>query len=334
MTVVASPGWQTQVFLTVKRSDPVGVSGLGDPADGELDLATAAILMSRLGDGYRPNDETAKTVELTKLALEDGRAVIPSETLLQMVHDKFENPMLGILGAHGLFRSGERDSLRSVVENLRQLVGEHPDVESLSLALDGGSSIAEWTTPPMLSSSWSQVVGAATRQPDLVPAGSLAERVSTNLWGSSAWLIWLADSLDPPNPTVDPSSVTEVLGTLVSLGAEYGQTVGPDQLDEFKEVLLGYVDNLTKTTSAGWQLDAEAAGPIVAGNPELAGFGDAAAALVDDTNEEAPSLDQQAQSLIGALATVMQVPPSAVEAMATSLATTLTELSGPELQAE
>jgi hypothetical protein len=72
----------------------------------------------------------------------------------------------------------------------------------------------------------------------------------------------------------------------------------------------------------------------VAGNPDLAGFGDAVAALDDDTDVEAPSLDQQAQTMIGALATVMQVPPSAVEAMATSLATTLTQLSGPDVEVD
>lgn len=84
--------------------------------------------------------------------------------------------------------------LHTVVENLRHLLGDHPDVRALDLQLnqpfqeDFEPGIFE--TPPMLRRSWEIVIEASVLNPDLVPAGSLADRIANRLWGSGPWVVW------------------------------------------------------------------------------------------------------------------------------------------------
>lgn len=281
-TVVASPGWQTQVFLL--QSD------YGDEGVPELrpDLASAATLMTREG-GFVSSLEGARRVELARGALVRGRSVVAAEQLLAEAAD---NPMLGILGAHALLLAQEPDlgAVRAVVESLASRVGAHPDVDALRLAL--GDDVAQlglaFPQPPMLMTSWGQVVDASWADPGIVPDGSLSARVATWFWGYGPWLVWRADGVEDQPEELPTASLDDALAHVAGVARHVDPTI---DLTDAEEALLAHV---TRT----------GAGPPP--SFDVAPRGEA------DT-PPAPSPD-------AGLARALGLPPAAVKTVATSLA--------------
>ncbi len=201
MPLVASPDWQTQVALRSRtlsrRRSGFSPGGRGSRSVRRADLADATVLMGRPGYRADPSGQQDRLTELARLGLIQGRATLRPDDLRSMLWAKFENPMLGIYGAHLLMQDGERDMdlLHEVVGNLESLLGGHPDVAALRLALtrhDGQAvpSGLRFDTPPMLVRGWQLVVEASLDRPDLVPGDSFAGRVAGNLVSGSHWLIW------------------------------------------------------------------------------------------------------------------------------------------------
>jgi hypothetical protein len=205
-TIVASPGWQTQVFLllrdyTIPESGEQSVISVHRRAD----LGGASILHAR--NGFDPSRPELRRAELARQALSNKTkpaAVVPDAPVRRLLPDevrdllafKLDNPILGIYGAHLLLLEATPDLrlLEMVIRNLRQLLGDaHPDVEALALAL-GKPTPERWgvfATPPMLRRSWSMIVDATLEDPDLVPAESMASRVADRLWHEGAWHVWV-----------------------------------------------------------------------------------------------------------------------------------------------
>jgi hypothetical protein len=190
---VASPDWQTQSFVFM-RAYP---SAAGP--QWRADLSRTSVLLSR-SKGFSPNESMLRTTELARVTLatkgpaepgQTDRRLMPDEVRLMLV-GKFENPMLGIYGAHLLLLEGSVDValLREVVHNLRGMLGnQHPDVEALALRAEGEPPPAPFDQPPMLSRSWSLIVGASVARPALV-TDSLAERTPGRFLGEGSWHIW------------------------------------------------------------------------------------------------------------------------------------------------
>lgn len=181
--IVASPGWQTQVFLLQKPYGP-------EQGDWAADLAGAAILLSR-GLGFEPSRADFRRAELARLGLTNRRQLVSVE-ILQMLRAKMENPMLGILGAHLLLLGPQidQDLLGVAVQNLRIfLEAPHPDVEAIALQLYSGNSYA-FRSPPMLRRSWSLLVEATTKQSTVIVPNSLAASIWDRLWAEEPWLLW------------------------------------------------------------------------------------------------------------------------------------------------
>jgi hypothetical protein len=216
-TVVAAEGWQTQVFLLHRGT-------------GEEPLAATSIHMSRDRTnpaelpGFDPGSPGLRRFELARLGLVDERQVLPDDIIDEILGGKFEDPMLGILGAHLLLLKahGEEEvrrveqSLPGILGNLRALLGpEHPDVEALALRLRGADGNFVFRHPPMLRRSWPLVLEATVEKPELVPADSLAARVSDRFLTDAPWLIW-----------AEPGTSAEGGGTgLESTGGETGGRV-------------------------------------------------------------------------------------------------------------
>ncbi len=193
--IVASPGWQTQVFVL---KDPA--LGEAEPEGGDPDLAlqralrpdAISVLMCRGPfDSRRADMELA---EVARLALADERRILSAD-LSQMLAGKFDNPMLGIFGGHLLLLSLARAVTETqarmpqqvrlevpvdaayldvIVRNLRDLVGpDHPDVEALSTRCVDRRLRARQplVAPPMLRRSWSLYVAASNERRDLIPRG-------------------------------------------------------------------------------------------------------------------------------------------------------------------
>ncbi|MFI5453907.1 MAG: hypothetical protein ACHRXM_00490 [Isosphaerales bacterium] len=93
-TIVATRGWQTQVFLMQRPDgqDP-------DAGDRRADLAGAAILMAE-GGGFQADYAGLRMAELARLGLVNGRQVLSDGVVAEILGEKFQNPMLGLFGAH------------------------------------------------------------------------------------------------------------------------------------------------------------------------------------------------------------------------------------------
>ncbi|MGH8065959.1 MAG: hypothetical protein ACRERE_12165 [Candidatus Entotheonellia bacterium] len=186
--VVASPGWQTQIFLMQRADGP-------EPDDKCADLVDGSIFLSR-GPGFMANSVEFRRAELARLGLTGQRRVL-SEDIYELLRGKLENPMLGLYGAHLLLleKQPDLDLLRTAVAHLRALLSTpHPDVEALALLVKPAGSHYVFREPPMLRQSWSLLVEATATRPDLVPPDSLAANVSDDVWGEGPWLIWLERS--------------------------------------------------------------------------------------------------------------------------------------------
>jgi hypothetical protein len=185
-TVVAAGGWQVQVFLT-RRPD------LSTSRGRRADLGGGAILMAPIGRGFDPERDDMHTTELARQSLRDHRADVAEPILRVMLRRKFENPMLGLLGAHLLLQREKPDQklLAVVVRNLRRILGGHPDVEALDLSLGRRANrVRPFEVPPMLESSWSLIVSATADHPHLVSRDSLAAAAAERVVVGGPWLIW------------------------------------------------------------------------------------------------------------------------------------------------
>jgi hypothetical protein len=217
--VYACPNWQTNVFLLASQY------GL-DESDRRADLGRTAVVMTPLNQSVDlwneadPQQAELRRTEKALLALEGGRAAPDNDWAVQMLALKYINPMLGLVGAHLLFRRQEVDSdqVAIVFENLRNLLGAtQPDVLSLGWALtlrpkkEGGNNrllpellkAGPIETPPMLFASWEYLLQATRTYPDLIAEGSLAERIASLARAAGTWLVWRADRL----PAVPPPAV-------------------------------------------------------------------------------------------------------------------------------
>jgi hypothetical protein len=306
--VVASLGWQTQVFLLL--------SDFGNDAGTDLraDLSDASILLSQIGCGFDPNSTDLRLAELARIGLANRRTTLAQNLLRQLLETKFYNPMLGIYGAHAILSASEPDKvlLGEVVNNLKQLVGHHPDVDALGLYLSDSVSDATMTfdTPPMLSRSWDIVVAKAAEKFSLVSEGSLAARISEHLWGSGPWLVWLADELEETSffeTFIEPRSGIARLSEIV-LRLEKDKTGRPKVdvgLSDYEGAVLLYLTKQQKKNRIS--TDAELVAPLA--QSEL-------------------SLHILSDSTVKDLARKLGVPPVTVQATVRGL---LRKLETPEL---
>ena len=193
-SLIACQGWQTQAFLLRRDVD-------NERRERRPDLTKASILMAASGMGFTPDDVQARRSEIARFALASERSIAQDE-LRQLLEDKFDNPMFGILGGHLLLLNlapGEPpgiDLLRRVVSNLRMLVGpSHPDVEALALAC-GDPTPYQFVLPPMLRRSWAQVVTHTIENPALVPQGSVSADAASHVLEDNPWLVWASRNAD------------------------------------------------------------------------------------------------------------------------------------------
>jgi hypothetical protein len=101
--VYAVVDWQTQVFL------------LREPDEDRGGHYSVSMLMTR--SGCYPDDSIARTVEVARSALAEERSVA-SSMINESLFAKFENPMLGLFGAHLMLLS--RDAERKAAAEERR----------------------------------------------------------------------------------------------------------------------------------------------------------------------------------------------------------------------
>ena len=223
-TVVVCRDWQTEVFIRLAnrgRSAPAAESSPEHaPAESsrsiewQFDLSGMGVILVRPHSRPTVTDMRQTAAARQALAAGNGNAA-PDRVIMQaFLSGKSENPMLGIYAGHMLALQIEPDLvlLREIYENLSGLVGQHPDVSALLIALrDPGVKELRYHEPPMLRTSWYLLVNASTAQRDLRPRRSYSERIAPYLWGSGVWLSWRMPPLKHPVviPSLIPSGVGE-----------------------------------------------------------------------------------------------------------------------------
>jgi hypothetical protein len=167
--------WTTLLFANAPRKG------------GSPDRRTLSIQMCR-GE-FQPYENPGTTAaELALASLRSNRRQLGDEHLHRLLHGKFENPMLGLLGAHMLLERGspKRELLAEIIGNLGTLLGSHPDVSALAyiarrrfeIDLPDGVGIKEAPEfPPMFRAGLAEMINAEweeNRPMRIGPVDSLA----------------------------------------------------------------------------------------------------------------------------------------------------------------
>lgn len=201
LPLTVSPGYRLEVIAPLCPTGEMSV---------DLERLRVRLLPSGMPDMM---DATLVGFEDAALAaLSSGRPLYGRdfEDLIEnLIDDKARNPMLGIFAAH-LCERGKDDDLsfqERLLDKLGALTGSpaivNPDVAALRLrflmrterSIDNEPAVA---FPPLLAASWGVLLDAARLRPELIPAGSLSERVAARLWSSSLWVAWSAAPLAAP----------------------------------------------------------------------------------------------------------------------------------------
>jgi hypothetical protein len=189
-------GWQVLVFV------PNTVQG---PAP---ELAT--IHMARRQLGWEPWNESGRigvALELALWGLRVGLPVVPRDLLDLLLRTKFQNPILGIVGAHALLAQPKPNIqlLDTVLGNLESLLGaDHPDLAGLTWQREEARRRRPTRKPPPLRPvSWPPTFLASYRallrldpikRSTLAP-GSQAERAAARLEDTGVWTSWAEPAL-------------------------------------------------------------------------------------------------------------------------------------------
>ncbi|MCZ6890437.1 MAG: hypothetical protein O7H39_18255 [Gammaproteobacteria bacterium] len=222
-----SRGWQTQVFLLMdefwSEREPFRAPS----------LRSASVLMSRQGQGFDPYSDNVRLAELARHGLAQGRNIVSSRLMNEFLYGKFEDPMLGVIAAHLLMRRRRPDRrlLHVVSGNLFKILGEHPDLQALLIAMKigVGRRIESFERPPSLRQSWDNIVKASRRRATLVQPDSPIARIADGVMTGGPWLIHRIDKVSQTSRTHNASiaEAERVVEQLIS--------VDPDRFREMIE---------------------------------------------------------------------------------------------------
>ena len=177
-------GWETQLFAA---------------ANPQPRMDTLTVFMARRGEGFHPGRETEHATDLALQGLQNGDDWMPREAMQELLGGKFDNPMLGLLGAHILLmrRDPKKSLVRTVLRNLGRLIGDAPDVRALELLahqrleLDWNRTTFE--EPPMIRAGLDAVVRETVLFPYVLADYAEMDEVVTELMVDSPWTTWRLD---------------------------------------------------------------------------------------------------------------------------------------------
>jgi hypothetical protein len=200
-TLVASQDWRTNLFIRRDFKD-IGEEGAQEPPRLRR-TGSVAMLMTKTSAGHMTAEQQRQdqlTMEAARLALKQGRRILDGE-IEEILYKKFDNPIMGILGAHLLImetldpeapKRPERIRwLNKIVPNLRTLLGDgHPDVEALSLLCPNKELRAARavTAPPIFVRSWDILL----REGRTILPSEIANRARARTAGAT-YLNWAVD---------------------------------------------------------------------------------------------------------------------------------------------
>jgi len=270
-TVVVSRGWQTGVYISLIEtrmpppSEPGSQVSQNSTSTWEFDLSQMGVIMVRDNGQATPSVDDIRWTAATRQALGAGRsAPAPDrEVMRALLRGKFENPMLGIYAGHLLALQPQPDLelLREVYANLAGLVGPHPDVEALLIALhDPRAQQLAYPEPPMLRASWSLMLSASTAEHDLRPEQSYSTRIAASLWGYGAWLCWRMPSPETASVKRSPNALATLIKEAAAgrLDVRLAALLGRErELSPVERLLASYLVAATKRLHLADELTAD-----------------------------------------------------------------------------
>lgn len=189
MPLYIYPGCATQLFLMYQ---------------GGLRFETAKIFMPHESQGFDPANRYTQVVDAAVTALQQGDTYFPKDAIDSLLHEKFFDPMLGLLGAHFLLMWPElrENYVNLVIDNLENLIPGSPDVQALRLmaAERLGRDIPQkpFDRAPMLRPALEAVLRLSSDYPELTPEKGLLECIATRFYVDSPWTSWeLAEVCEP-----------------------------------------------------------------------------------------------------------------------------------------
>ena len=186
-TIFADDNWQTQMFV---------------PWSDTVDFGSAVLHMRRPAQGFEPaNFRQYTKTEAALDGLADHRLVLNPADIDDFLNGKFEDPMLGLIGAYALLLQNEVDygRLGVISDNLLNLIPHSPDARLLHfIAASSGVAPAAappggwpvFTEPPLFAFGCERLLDFASRIKDVCPAASWLGRISMSLSTGSTWTRW------------------------------------------------------------------------------------------------------------------------------------------------
>lgn len=210
-------GWESHVFLECYTS-PL--------------LATMSFNMSRIGVGFRPNDDAtiAAASMLAALANDDAiRTLIGASPMEVLLRGEMDNPWLGVLAAYVLSSveapSDSNGLLAEVKQFLLREMADHPDVRALTLAESGHLPL---DYPPMLRAGLHLIRANAANSSSTIVTDSVLSKVGQRLVADSAWTAWMEqDERTAVQPTGDAPESETASGQVLVEGLPSSAAVYP-----------------------------------------------------------------------------------------------------------
>jgi hypothetical protein len=232
-------GYVMLLFLTV----PAGATA---PT-----IDSASIHLAPLDSGFEPRFPSASAAESALESLRTGRQLLSRERLEKdLLEQKFNNPMLGIYGAHMVLRRSIPDSekaeiLKEVLGNLEKLAPGHPDVSALRLMGRGflaQSLVPPCSWPPMIRLGYSAFRDADWEQSGaFIERNSVGDRIRSAFAFGGVWTKWSAERGSVAEfPTADPTHLTKtIFNRLAPAAKSLGLDVPSETVQELSSAISG-----------------------------------------------------------------------------------------------
>jgi hypothetical protein len=218
LSIWIAKGWITILFIPTWKGRKV-------PSLRNCSVYMASMKTGFDYDGLSHNAycrEVGLASELALIGLRQSRPMVSRDLLRLLQNKKFQNPMLGIIGAHTiLLESKPRWSLfDTVVRNLKTLLPDHPDVTALHILgkqrrnNDSSSLVKSVSWPPILYTAYRALIARDHHEPGLIQDGTPADQIASHLIPDAPWTFWKSFELTSLDPVDSPSlPASEVRGS-------------------------------------------------------------------------------------------------------------------------
>lgn len=176
------PGWQTQFFLTFKRT-PI--------------FATTRIQLIRQGSHHELREEETLQLDALLKNLENGIYYVPQSLIDSTAHSKWSNPILALAVCYAYLLSPEDtndDLFRIMLRNIEQRIlplENASDLQALRLlaANHFENDIPNITleTPCMFNVGMKVFIDYSIKHPSRIKLSSICEEIISNLHNDTAW---------------------------------------------------------------------------------------------------------------------------------------------------